>query len=761
MYRVFDLETTVKRAYNRKASPFLRDNYVVARGWKDKGDTVNSWEYYSSHDRTSYLRIPPSCKLLVGFNIKFDLLWEMANGNPELLEFYRRGGTVWDCQYAEYLLRGHVQEVQMVALDDIIVDYGGRKKIDAVKALWEAGVDTDQIDPDLLIDYLVGTVEEGRSSGDIGNTEIIFLGQVKLAAEQGQIKMIQDRMDGLLATIDMEFRGLKIDIPTAIRNMKECIDLQAEAEKELNAFIPHDIPPEIEFRWTRHQSSALIFGGTLKYQKQAPYLDDMGQWARKKAYEQWPLFEGVPVSPTDCTLLEDCYVRSVDGKSQDVVLSGKRKGSPKFRKVEVLGPIKTKYQDFFYKFPGFVEPDEAWKGSQTDGAGNPIYSTGKEVMEELLLNDDVPFIKALGTKSKYDKELGTYYFAEDANGERTGMLTCVQSWDHFVHHRINHTTTITSRLSSSDPNLQNLPRGDKSKVKQMFVSRFPDGYMVEADYSQLEVVVQGVLSNDAQLRADLNNRVDFHCKRVALKYGCSYEEAVYWCKDESYQDYLLWKTRRTAMKIFSFQLAYGAGAPKLSKYTKMPIEDIKELIEIEDRTYPGVKLLFGRVQGDVFKSAVPFNASSDDGDWHTYRRGIWISPTGTRYSFRSYDAPEWARKRGVKDNFMPTELKNYPVQGTGGEFVQAVALGRVWRECFIATSYYGGKAYLVNTVHDCIWCDTEASVTGRVGHDVKRVMESIPEFYNRRHGMNIDVPFPVEVEYGRNMYELHHFDLAA
>ncbi|RZI38321.1 DNA polymerase A family protein, partial [Herbaspirillum sp. HC18] len=133
--------------------------------------------------------------------------------------------------------------------------------------------------------------------------------------------------------------------------------------------------------------------------------------------------------------------------------------------------------------------------------------TSGDIIVELALRN-VPCIKALRSKQKLDKEIGTYYVKKDAKGELSGMLTCVQRHDHFIHHKLNHTSTVTSRLSSSDPNGQNLPRGDKSEVKAMFVSRFgDDGECIEADYSQLEVVVQGVLSGDEQLCEDLRNRV--------------------------------------------------------------------------------------------------------------------------------------------------------------------------------------------------------------------------------------------------------------
>jgi hypothetical protein len=60
-------------------------------------------------------------------------------------------------------------------------------------------------------------------------------------------------------------------------------------------------------------------------------------------------------------------------------------------------------------------------------------------------------------------------------------------------------------------------------------------------------------------------------------------------------------------------------------------------------------------------------------------------------------------------------------------------------------------------VHDCVWVDCHKEVLDEVAADMKRIMECIPEYYNNRYGMSIDVPFPVEVEYGPNMNKLHHW----
>ncbi len=745
-YLVFDLETTTRTEYKRKANCFLPENWVVARGWKKQGDAKCQWIYRKVRDRTSQLKIDDDVTLLVGFNIKFDLMWELAQGNKGLVAFFKRGGKIWDCQYAEYLIQGHIQKYQMCSLDSIIESYGGRLKIDQVKMLWEAGVSTEEIDEDLLVDYLVGTEEEGRNSGDIGNTELIFLGQVGKAKSQGQIKMIQDRMDGLLSTTFMEFFGLKVCTKTARENLKELQVELAEKTSELVAYTK-DLP--WEFNWNSNiQKSAIVFGGTVKYQVRERYKDDTGEWARKQEdATEYLLTNGTTttVGPTDDTAL-----------TYEVFKSGKKMGDYKTRKVKVPGDFKVKWQDRFHKLPGYTQPEKEWKAKTEDGAGEAIYSLDKDVIE-VLSTRDIPFLKALTRKMALDKEIGTYYVRFDDKKGPVGMLTCVQRSDHMLHHKLNHTSTVTSRLSSNDPNLQNLPRGDKSKVKAMFVSRFgEDGVMVEADYSQLEVVVQGVLSGDENLCQDLRDKIDFHCKRMAAKHGKSYEECVDWGKNEDHPDYKNGKKERTKCKIFSFQRAYGAGKFTIANETGMTPEEVQELMDAEDVLYPGVVRFNSDVEVAVNRSAVPFQAVDEDtGQWRTYRMGEWYAPTRTRYRWRSWNAPDFMRKRGTEDTFSPPELKNYPVQGTGGEFVQAV-LGLLFRR-FVETDFYGGKAYLVNTVHDCVWIDCHRDVLEQVCADIKRIMESIPEFYNNRYGMSITVPFPVEVEVGPNMNNLKHW----
>lgn len=765
-YMVFDLETESNQSLRRKANPFDKRNWIVAVGWKLQGDSRCHWTYHPKYDRGVTLHIPDDVTYLVGFNIKFDLLWLWHT--EELKRFFKRGGKIWCCQYAEYLLEAQKESFHMCALNDVAPRYGGTKKIDAVKEMWEAGYLTSQIPEDLLIDYLVGTEEEGRNGGDVRNTELVFLGQVARMRKLGMSKCIPLRMDGLLGTTEMEYNGIKIDMDEAENRLVELEKQYAEADAALATYIPAfpegacetNSSQPLSFNWNSiYHKSALIFGGAINYRVRVHKRDESGNLMYSKKTERWPLVNGEPVNPASMEFDDDGFI------GQDRYLSGKHKGEPKWRNVTVHGEPKLGWEECIFDFPGYVgKPDdtwpmvkgEAWESTVTDARGNCLYKTGNEYLD-YLETLDVPFCKLMGKRAALNKEIGTYYRRIDPKtGEATGMLTCVDPETHIIHHKLNHTSTVTSRLSSSDPNMQNLSRGDKSNVKKMFVSRFgKDGMMIESDYSQLEVVVQGVLSQDHKLCDDLRNRIDFHCKRVALKFGITYDEAKYLCKDEAAPDHAIWKARRTGCKVFSFQRAYGAGAKKIAACTGMTEEEIKELIEKEDAEYSGVARFNDTVAKAAEDSALPFR--DPQRGFRTYRRGYWQAPTGTLYSWRTWDAPQFMRKRGINDTFSPPELKNYPVQGTGGEIVQTIT-GKLWRH-FVERDNYNGRAFIVNTVHDCIWIDCHKDVLHEVGQDVKRIMESVPEVFNAAYPeMNITVPFPVGIECGDNMLNLHEFE---
>lgn len=151
MHATWDTETTIKASFKRKANPFDKANYVVTHGVKFNGQpTVVEHRFGKQRPPPGWLNqvlVGPdgkTIKLLIGMNIKFDLLHALQDMDNLALwmQWVADGGMVWDVQLAEYLLCGQAQADQMLSLDEIAVRYGGNTKVDEVKALWQAGIDT-------------------------------------------------------------------------------------------------------------------------------------------------------------------------------------------------------------------------------------------------------------------------------------------------------------------------------------------------------------------------------------------------------------------------------------------------------------------------------------------------------------------------------------------------------------------------------------------------------------------------------------------
>ncbi len=762
-YTVFDLETSVGTWYGRKASPFNPNNRLVAIGWKHQGgEVMGAYDREGRHSPQWFplLVANPKLKLLVGQNIKFDILWAIARW-PEAYaawkKYVARGGLVWDCQLAEYLLQAQVPTSHMMSMDEMSELYGGDQKVDEVKAMWEAGIDTPDIPEDLLMRYLCGeTLEDAtRRFGDVENTENIFLKQLEKARKRGQLRSIMLNMGSLCATIEMELNGMFVD-EEAGRQQAKVLEEQCN---QLRADLQQFLPPDLPFAWnwgSGQQLSALIFGGQVKYQAKAVVLDDDGQ-------PVYYLKDSVAVFPTDknegeyLLIPEDISQEKADEMAAAGLLetfkSGAKKGLMKTKQVKHAdkgrGP-KERFEDFFYTFPGMTEPEARWE-TKIEG----VYQTNADVIEELATRN-IPFLNQLTKLNKMDKDLTTYYITCDDKGNYKGMLTLIHP-DGLIHPSINHTSTVTGRFSCSKPNLQNIPRADTSDVKKLFRSRFgADGFIVQSDFSSLEVYIQALLTGDRQLIADLKSGMDMHCVRVAKKFNVTYEEAVQRCKkDKDAPDFKLWKARRTGCKEFSFQRAYGAGAAAISYATGMPIEDVEELIEQESARYPGVDRFYEQVTAQINESRVPTSIWKAHPEIRGLNvqlgRGWYSTPDGKKYSYMEYPAPAGVIKRGGSQaSFSPPEIKNYVVQGMGGEWAKAAMWLAV--RAFYQRDNFGGKALLVNMVHDAQYLDAHKDVMQEAAALLHAAMEAASEFMERRFDMTVEAPVPSETNYGESMW---------
>lgn len=787
-WAVLDLETTIHSGLKRKANPFLRDefgaymNWSVMMGYCTKDDPTPKGFRMSKDTQgkqtDTFIELLAGAKLLVGQNIKFDLLHILRDERAYTAwkQWVVDGGNVWDCQLAEYLLQGQIKAAHMLSMDDMAQYYGLDTKVDEVKILWEAGVPTEDIDPDLLTRYLLGEdlkdsygVSMGRREGDIGNTRDIFQRQIARARSGGQSLSILWNMGSLLASIEMERNGMFVD---TVLGRKLAGELSLELEQvraELQGYLPKDLP--FEFNWSnRYHLSPVLFGGVVNYEVREWDLKDGG-----KHYGETPPAEGLGVYGQKDEvhyLLEDDRTVEVDyfnamaadnpehTPARQQFKSGKNAGEYKTKKVKVDDYDKPKGRTVKkpYEFGGFTKPNPEW-ASSTPG----LYSVASEVIEDLVTNTDVPFLKALGRVTALAKDLSTYFITVDAEGNEKGMLTLVTP-EGIVHHSINHTSTVTGRFSGSSPNLQNIPKGNKSKAKQMFTSRFgPDGKVLQSDFSSLEVYVQANLTQCAGLIQELLKGTDMHCLRLSKKEHKPYEDIVKWCK--GYRETTAsgeviehaaieeWDYKRTGVKVFSFQLAYGAGAATIAKATGMDIDEVLALMAAEQELFPEIDQHFEKRGEEIERAAKPTTTFVGHPANPAVKVQLRLSriqlKSGKKYSYMSSPAPAFLMKRGVLDTFSPTERKNYEVQGEGAEIMK----GAMWlsvRE-FYRHDNWGGKGLLVNTVHDAEYADAHADVADEVAMVLHSCMEAATDFFCHWFKWQLALPVPSDTSMGPNM----------
>uniref|UniRef100_A0AAU7J808 DNA polymerase n=1 Tax=Xanthomonas phage MK21 TaxID=3148942 RepID=A0AAU7J808_9CAUD len=566
----FDLETTIRSSLKRKASPFYDLNKIVAVGYKRKGDTGNSGIYYPVGKDMSgqYMGGAPdgwlrdlchNTQYLVGFNLKFDILHAICQGplnRQAWIEYIDRGGMVWCCQLAEYLLHGMTQEYHMCAMDEVAPRYGGNLKDDAVKSLWAAGVDTCDINKTLLMDYLLGT-NDTDDVGDIGNTEKMFLGQLAAFRARGGLRSVLLNMGALCFTIEAEYNGMYVDKDWALAKAKELeVDL-ATATAELNGFIP-ELPESLTFNWnSRFHKSALIFGGKVKYTAKVPIMStEGGPTYIQKDEVHYVLADGTTTAMPPAKDFNNLRRYTTYG-------SGKKQGEYKTKKVKVddLNKQKFRNEDMLFEFPGYTEPDAVWESKSDPG----VYSTAADVIEALGYRN-LPFTNALARRADLHKDLSTYYITTDEKtGEQKGMLTLVGP-DGVIHHQLNMTNTVTGRLSSNSPNLQNISKGEMdtetgeekgSQIKRAFVSRHRGGKIIQSDYTSLEIYVQAILTACCQLTEDLKAGLDMHALRAEQAWGKGegkdYDYILAASKDDKHPEHKKWKKKRGNAKVFSFQ----------------------------------------------------------------------------------------------------------------------------------------------------------------------------------------------------------------
>lgn len=274
-----------------------------------------------------------------------------------------------------------------------------------------------------------------------------------------------------------------------------------------------------------------------------------------------------------------------------------------------------------------------------------------------------------------------------------------------VHTRFQQTVTATGRLSSVDPNLQNIPvRGETGrKLREGFVAA-PGHLLVSADYSQIELRLLAHLSSDANLREVYAQGLDIHARTAAQVAGVAPDQVS--------------ADQRRAAKVVNFGVMYGMGPHALSQQIGVPFAEAKRFIDAFFAAYPGVQPWMDSVlEGAREKGFVATILG----------RKRWIREIG--------DRNRTVRERAER------EAVNTPVQGSAADLVKLAMLNL---DRLIAAESLPCRPLL--QVHDELVLEVPEADAVRVAQHVRACMES---------AMALSVPLVAETGIGRTWGEAH------
>ena len=277
--------------------------------------------------------------------------------------------------------------------------------------------------------------------------------------------------------------------------------------------------------------------------------------------------------------------------------------------------------------------------------------------------------------------------------------------DGRLHTSFNETVTTTGRLSSSNPNLQNIPvRTDFGRhIRECFVPLEPGEVFLSADYSQIELRVLAHLSADEHLVEAFRSGADFHAATAARVFGLPVEEVT--------------PELRSRAKAVNFGIVYGQQAFGLSQSLHIPFGEAQQLIDQYFAAYPGVREYLDRVVAEA-------------------RENVYAE---TMFG-RKRHIPE-LRAGGQQRAFGERTAMNHPMQGSAADIIKK-AMVEVQRRL---TEEFP-QAKLLLQVHDELDLSVPADQAEEVGSMLKDVMENIVE---------LRVPLVVDVCQGENWAQAH------
>jgi len=319
------------------------------------------------------------------------------------------------------------------------------------------------------------------------------------------------------------------------------------------------------------------------------------------------------------------------------------------------------------------------------------YSTAADVLEKL--SEDNPIVKDILEYRQLTKLKSTY-----ADG-----LAVYIGADRRIHTSFNQTITATGRISSTEPNLQNIPMRMElgRRIRKVFVPGEGRVFM-DADYSQIELRVLAHMSGDEQLIEAYHMDQDIHRITAAKVFHTPFEEVT--------------DLQRRNAKAVNFGIVYGISSFGLSQDLSISKKEAAEYIEQYFDTYPKVKEYLDRLVSDAKKN------------------GFITTMFGRRRPI-----PELSSSNFMQRSFGERVAMNSPIQGTAADIIK-IAMIRVWK----ALKEQGLKSKLILQVHDELVIET-------VREEEETVRQILME--NMKNAASLAVELEVDLHTGENWYE--------
>ncbi|SMG60426.1 DNA polymerase I [Cedecea sp. NFIX57] len=321
-------------------------------------------------------------------------------------------------------------------------------------------------------------------------------------------------------------------------------------------------------------------------------------------------------------------------------------------------------------------------------------STSEEVLEELAL--DYPLPKVILEYRGLAKLKSTY------TDKLPLMISPITGRVHTSYHQA---VTATGRLSSTDPNLQNIPvRNEEGRrIRQAFIA--PEDYVIlSADYSQIELRIMAHLSRDKGLLSAFAEGKDIHRATAAEVFGLPLESVT--------------GEQRRSAKAINFGLIYGMSAFGLSRQLNIPRKESQKYMDLYFERYPGVLEYMERTRAQA----------KDQGYVETL--------DGRRLYLPDINSSNGARRAGAERAAI-----NAPMQGTAADIIKRAMIAV---DSWLETDK--PRVKMIMQVHDELVFEVHKDDVEAVSKKVHELMES---------SMKLDVPLLVEVGSGKNWDEAH------